>query len=153
VSVLGHPRNRPLTCGNAGGRGRTAGESIQIKWRGDGSWQSETFTDPRLAAEFRTAVELAGHRWPQGWVKGEGWTLPDRDSDVGVPEPVVVTVADVAAHGLDGYFAHQRVERSQRASVRRRQLQRLRRGTAGQHSRRAGVVEAFPGRSISDPLG
>jgi hypothetical protein len=52
-------------------RSRTdGGESIQIKWRLDGRWQSETFTDARLAAEFRTAVELAGHRWPDGWVRG-----------------------------------------------------------------------------------
>jgi hypothetical protein len=46
-------------------RSRTdGGESIQIKWRLDGRWQSETFTDAR------TAVELAGHRWPEGWVRG-----------------------------------------------------------------------------------
>ena len=33
------------------------GESIQIKWKFDGRYQSETFTDARLAAEFRTAVD------------------------------------------------------------------------------------------------
>jgi hypothetical protein len=27
------------------------GKSVQIKWRMDGRWQSETFTSPRLAAE------------------------------------------------------------------------------------------------------
>jgi hypothetical protein len=37
---------------------------VQIKWRMDGRWQSETFTDARLVAEFRAAVEAAGHRWP-----------------------------------------------------------------------------------------
>jgi hypothetical protein len=47
--------------------------SIQIKWRMDGRWQSETFTDPRAAAEFRLAVEQAGHRWPDGWIKRHGW--------------------------------------------------------------------------------
>jgi hypothetical protein len=42
------------------------GESIQIKWRIDGRWQTETFTDARLAAEFRTAVEQAGHQCRTG---------------------------------------------------------------------------------------
>ena len=89
------------------------GESIQIKWRIGSQWQSETFTDPRLAAEFRTAVELAGHRWPTGWVRGEGWAAPvPGTADTPVPdvEPVpvpVVTVADVAT-GPEGYFVHQR---------------------------------------------
>jgi integrase len=93
-------------------RSRTdGGESIQIKWKVDGRYQSETFTDARLAAEFRTAVELAGHRWPEGWVRGEGWTGRDRVAEPGSavppePEPVV-TVADVA-NGPDGYFVHQR---------------------------------------------
>ena len=50
------PTRRPRTGG---------GESIQIKWKIDGRYQSETFTDPRLAAELRTAVELAGHRGPR----------------------------------------------------------------------------------------
>jgi hypothetical protein len=71
-------------------RARTdGGESIQIKWRLDGRWQSETFTNPRLASEFCTAVEVAGHRWPDGWVKGEGRQRPD-------PEPPRVTLEDVA---------------------------------------------------------
>jgi hypothetical protein len=89
------------------------GESIQIKWRIDGRWQSETFTDARLAVEFRTAVELAGHRWPEGWVRGEGWAtvVPAPGRGVAVlpepePEPVV-TLAEVA-NGPEGYFAHQR---------------------------------------------
>jgi hypothetical protein len=34
--------------------------SVQIKWRMDGRWQSETFTDLRLAAEFRTARATFG---------------------------------------------------------------------------------------------
>ena len=73
--------------------------SVQIKWRMDGRWQSETFTDLRLTAEFRTAVEAADHRWPQGWVKGEGWKPPE-------PEPETVTFAQVA-HGEKGYFVLQ----------------------------------------------
>ena len=70
--------------------------SVQIKWRMDGRWQSETFTDLRLAAEFRTAVETAGHCWPEGWIKGEGWKPRE-------PEPVRVTFAEVAL-GEKGYF-------------------------------------------------
>ncbi len=53
---------------------RAGGVSIQNKWRQDGRFQSETFTDARPAAEFRTAVETAGHRRPEGWVKGSGWS-------------------------------------------------------------------------------
>lgn len=54
-------------------RARTdGGQSIQIKWRMQGRWQCETFTDARAAAEFRAAVEAGGHRWPPGWVKGQG---------------------------------------------------------------------------------
>ena len=64
------------------------GESIQIKWKIDGRYQSETFADPRLAAEFRAAVELAGHRWPEGWVKGSGWE--GRQPGVFTPDDRVV---------------------------------------------------------------
>jgi hypothetical protein len=81
-------------------RARTdGGENIQIKWRLEGRWQGETFTDVRLAAEFRTAVELAGQRWPEGWVRGYGWQQPD-------PEPPRVRLDDVAT-GPEGYFAQQ----------------------------------------------
>jgi hypothetical protein len=46
-------------------RARTdGGQSIQIKWRMEGRWQSETFTNARAASEFRAAVEACGHRWP-----------------------------------------------------------------------------------------
>jgi integrase len=75
------------------------GLSVQIKWRLDGRWQSETFTNLRLAAEFRTAVEVAGHEWPQDWVRGEGWVAP-------TPPPVRVTFAEVAM-SEGGYFEQQ----------------------------------------------
>jgi hypothetical protein len=75
------------------------GMSVQIKWRMDGRWQSETFTSPRLAAEFRAAVEEAGHRWPDGWIRGEGWAVPE-------PAPSKPTFAEVT-HGEKGYFARQ----------------------------------------------
>jgi hypothetical protein len=43
------------------------GTSVQIKWRQDGRWQSETFTDVRLAGEFMAAVKMNGSTWPGGW--------------------------------------------------------------------------------------
>jgi len=94
------------------------GESIQIKWRIDGRWQCETFTDARLAAEFRTAVEVAGHQWPDGWVKGEGWRVSE-------PEPPRVTVEDVAM-GPEGYFALQE-KRMRRGKVKPYTVHRNRR--------------------------
>jgi integrase len=75
------------------------GVSVQIKWRQDGRWQSETFRNFKLASEFRTAVEAAGDRWPAGWVPGEGWEVPE-------PEPPAATFADVAT-GAGGYFERQ----------------------------------------------
>jgi hypothetical protein len=51
----------PVTVGDDGAG--DGGVSVQVKWRLGGRWQGETFTDLRLAAEFRTAVEAAGHRW------------------------------------------------------------------------------------------
>jgi hypothetical protein len=52
-------------------------------------------------AEFRTAVELTGHRWPDGWVKGSGW------QERGPASGRVLASADVS-NGLEGYFVHQR---------------------------------------------
>lgn len=73
---------------------------VQIRWNQDGRGQSETFSNTRLAAEFRSAVEAAGGRWPDGWVRGEGWAPPPPPP---VPEP---TFGDVAT-GPDGYFQQQ----------------------------------------------
>jgi len=72
---------------------------VQIKWRMDGRWQTESFTDARAAAEFRTAVEQAGHRWPERWIKGEGWFVPE-------PAPPKPMFAEVV-FGEKGYFARQ----------------------------------------------
>jgi integrase len=94
------------------------GVSVQIKWRMDGRWQSETFTSPRLAAEFRAAVEDAGHRWPDGWVKGEGWAPAE-------PVQPTVTFADVA-NGEGGYFARQ-AKRARLGKIKPRTLHGYRR--------------------------
>jgi integrase len=110
------------------------GESIQIKWRQDGRWQCETFSDPRMAAQFRTAVEVAGNVWPLDWVKGEGWKQSRVEPGL---EPVGVTVEDVAT-GPDGYFVGQE-RRKRRGKIKPYTLHRDRRtyelhlrGTFGQ---------------------
>jgi len=99
------------------------GVSVQIKWRQDGRWQSETFTDIRLASEFRSAVESAGHRWPTGWVRHEGWTIEETPTT-----PLVVTFAEVAvAEG--GYFEAQG-RRVKRGKLKPYTLHRYRRSYA-----------------------
>lgn len=60
-----------------------------------GSQASETFTDTKLMTAFKAAVELQGHRWPKGWVKGRSWV---DDDPAGSPEPV--TLGDVHAAWL-----------------------------------------------------
>ncbi|MFD4946226.1 hypothetical protein ACFVYE_22380 [Streptomyces sp. NPDC058239] len=54
--------------------------SYQVKWRDGGSasgdWQTERFDDEDPAKVFKEAVEEAGHNWPFGWVKGEGYIDP-----------------------------------------------------------------------------
>jgi hypothetical protein len=45
------------------------GTSVQIRWREEGQVQSETFTNLRLAGEFRSAVEAGGNVWPEGCVR------------------------------------------------------------------------------------
>jgi hypothetical protein len=55
------------------------GTSHRIKWRQDGTWQSETFgADHKSAARRFKHVELTGGCWPDGWIKGVGnvgaWT-------------------------------------------------------------------------------
>lgn len=84
-------------------RTRTDGSVVvQIRWRRDGRQYSETFTNVRLATEFRTAVEAAGNQWPEGWVRGEGWAIEPPPP----PTPVRPTVAEVATGEL-GYFVQQ----------------------------------------------
>jgi integrase len=69
------------------------GTSVQIRWRQEGRWQSETFTSVRLASEFRTAVETAGHAWPEDWEKGNGWQTPQAPVEA-LTEPIPVVMPD-----------------------------------------------------------
>ena len=59
---------------------KTGPSTFQVKWRQDGSWQSENFGDEEgktQAEQFRALVEAHGNRWPYGWVRGHGFVEPD----------------------------------------------------------------------------
>ncbi|MQA85034.1 MAG: tyrosine-type recombinase/integrase [Streptosporangiales bacterium] len=61
-----------------GGRKR-----YRVWWRLGGSRygepQSETFDALAEARDFKAAVEVAGHQWPPGYVKGVGWVADQPD--------------------------------------------------------------------------
>lgn len=79
--------------------------SVSVRWKDGGTragvWQTENFAagasaqNETRAAAFKLDVEAAGHRWPEGWVRGEGYVVPEE-------KPAVTTMADAAA----AYFAH-----------------------------------------------
>ncbi len=56
-------------------RKRPTGTSYRVKWRADGTWQSESFGASRktAAGRFLRDVEQNGNRWPDGWLKGFGY--------------------------------------------------------------------------------
>ena len=72
----------------------------KIKWRQDGRWQSETFTNARLAAEFRPAVEARATAGRTGLVARGGPSSLTRRRR----RP---PVAEVATRGELGYFVQQ----------------------------------------------
>lgn len=54
--------------------------TFQVKWREDGTWQTENFggdEGEQQAEQFRKLVEAHGNRWPHGWVKGRGFVEPE----------------------------------------------------------------------------
>ena len=67
------------------------GVSARVVWRlggtRDGAYQSETFSagsDAQNLARadgFKKMVEAAGQRWPEGWVKGEGFVRPNTEEN------------------------------------------------------------------------
>ncbi len=67
------------------------GVSARVVWRlggaRDGAYQAETFsagTDAQNLARadgFKKMVDAAGQRWPDGWVKGEGFVRPPGEAD------------------------------------------------------------------------
>ncbi|MFF3928625.1 tyrosine-type recombinase/integrase [Streptomyces hirsutus] len=82
-------------------RKKTGPPTYQVKWRQDGSWQTENFGGDQgqaQADQFRSLVEAHGNRWPYGWVKGHGFVEPEtHPNDVDL-----VTWAHRYADGLTG---------------------------------------------------
>jgi hypothetical protein len=72
------------------------GVSARAVWRlggsRDGAYQSETFSagtdavNMERARGFKSMVDAAGQRWPEGWVRGEGFVRPS-GSDPMCPPP------------------------------------------------------------------
>lgn len=70
---------------------RDGGVSARVVWRLEGArggaYQAETFSagsDAQNLARadgFKKMVEAAGQRWPEGWVKGEGFVRPTNGAD------------------------------------------------------------------------
>ena len=54
-------------------RRRRGGTGLQVRWRQDGTWQSDTLGSRRQALRFKCDVEDAGNAWPPGWVPGFGY--------------------------------------------------------------------------------
>ncbi len=78
--------------------------------------QAETFTDLNRAQSFKLDVEHARHRWPDGWVKGEGYLVRDEIESTG---PTVRDVAELFWPAL--------VRRVQRGRLKAYTLHRYRR--------------------------
>lgn len=80
------------------------GTSARVVWRlggeRDGLYQSETFgagTDAmnlERARGFQKMVEAAGQRWPEGWVRGEGFVRPAGEPDPFVRPPRFVDIGE-----------------------------------------------------------
>ena len=63
------------------------GITARVIWRQVGQWTAEKFAvgrNPLLAAKrFKTVVEQAGNRWPEGWVPGQGFVAVETPRDSG----------------------------------------------------------------------
>jgi integrase len=78
--------------------------------------QAETFTSLNRAKAFKLDVEHAGHQWPVGWVKGQGYVEPDEAQSTG---PTVRAVVALFWRALD--------RREQRARLKAYTLHRYKR--------------------------
>src|SRR5665648_1294656 len=70
------------------------GITARVIWRQDGQRTAEKFAvgrNPLLAAKrFKTLVEEAGNRWPEGWVPGQGFATVETRHDSGhEPTPLL----------------------------------------------------------------
>jgi integrase len=74
-----------------------AGTSHRIKWRQEGTFQSETFGAARkdAARNFKRDVELAGNAWPDGWIKGVGYRR-DLDAPTAPDQPLITYAVQFA---------------------------------------------------------
>src|SRR5258706_14063846 len=92
-------------------RRRRDGVDYQVRWRQDGSWQSDTFGTRRQAMRFQCDVEEAGNRWPEGWVPGYGYgAAPANDASAeasfaDVAERSLLTRTSVSSYQLARYRA------------------------------------------------
>lgn len=103
------------------------GISARVKWRlggtRDGAVQLEVFsagTDAQNLARaegFKKMVDAAGQRWPDGWVKGEGFVRPASEADpltepprfVDIGEEYVRQIVDLSPGQRKRYLGHLRV--------------------------------------------
>ena len=86
----------------------------------DGAYQAETFsagTDAQNLARadgFKKMVDAAGQRWPDGWVKGEGFVRPPGEADplkapprfVDIGEEYVRQIVDLSPGQRKRYLGH-----------------------------------------------
>ncbi len=58
-------------------RAKTGECTYKVQWllggRRGAPWQSESFSDRKMALKFQVMVDANGQRWPEGWVKGVGF--------------------------------------------------------------------------------
>ena len=103
------------------------GVSARVIWRlggaRDGARQVETFsvgTDAQNLARadgFKKMVDAAGQRWPDGWVRGEGFVRPPGEADplqapprfVDIGEDYVRQIVDLSPGQRKRYLGHLRV--------------------------------------------
>ncbi|MFT4008821.1 MAG: site-specific integrase [Nocardioidaceae bacterium] len=103
------------------------GVSVTVVWRHggarDGAYQSETFgagSDAQNLARadgFKKMVDAAGQRWPDGWVRGEGFVRPPGETDpmktpprfIDVGEKYVRQIVDLSPGQRKKYLGNLRV--------------------------------------------
>ena len=85
----------------------SGGVSVRVVWRlggtRDGAQQVETFSfsvgtneqNLARATNFMRLVDMAGQRWPDGWVKGEGFLRPHSEPDPLTKPPTFVEFGEV----------------------------------------------------------
>jgi hypothetical protein len=101
--------------------------SARVVWRlggtREGAYQSETFgagSDAQNLARadgFKKMVAAAGQRWPDGWVRGEGFVWPRGEADplkapppfVDIGEEYVRQIVDLSPGQRKRYLGHLKV--------------------------------------------